>query len=157
PVAELHNADSSLADVWGERKTGELIGLIHEARTVEMKFRVLEKWLLLAAHRPLQHHAAVSYAVQEFQRDSLLSSAEVANKLGFSQRRFIEIFRGEVGLAPKLLCRVLRFQQVISAIKKQDTIDWADVAISVGYYDQAHFIHDFQEFSGLTPTEYLPL
>lgn len=135
-----------------------MIGLVQDAPTVQMKFHILEKWLMRSANRPLQHHPAVTYAVREFQRDpGLLSSAEVADRVGFSQRRFIEVFRDEVGLAPKLFCRVQRFQQLIKKIKNQDPVDWADVAVSFAYYDQAHFIHDFQQFSGLTPTEYLRL
>ena len=158
PLDELHNLNLSLADLWGEKNVGELIGLVHEAPTIDLKFQVLEKWLLLAANRPLQHHPAASFAVSEFRRTpGLLTSAEMAERVGFSQRRFIEIFRGEVGLTPKLFCRVQRFQQLISGIKNQDAIDWADAALSYGYYDQAHFIHDFQQFAGLTPTQYLGL
>ena len=156
PIGELHNMDITLGDLWGEKKMGELLGLVHDAATVEMKFQVLEKWLVLAADCPLQHRPAVSYAVREFRRDpGLLRSVELAERAGFSQRRFIEIFRDEVGLTPKLFCRVQRFQQVIVKVNNRNTIDWADLAVSLGYYDQAHFIHDFQEFSGLTPTEYL--
>jgi len=157
PISALHNRDGALTDVWGERRSDELISRIHDAATVQEKFCFLEKWLLLNANRPLQHHPAVSYAVAQFQRDPAISSAEMANAVGFSQRKFIDLFRDEVGFGPKLLCRVLRFQQVIRTIKDRDAVDWIDVALSAGYYDQAHFIHDFQEFTGLNPGEYLPL
>ena len=36
-------------------------------------------------------------------------------------------------------------------------MDWVDIALSRGYFDQSHFNHDFREFSGLSPTEYLNL
>jgi AraC-like DNA-binding protein len=157
PVTTLHNRDSALTDVWGERRADELIDRIHHAPSVEGKFRILERWLFLNANWPLQHHPAVSHAIAEFQRDPAISSAQMADAVGFSQRKFINLFRDEVGFGPKLFCRVLRFQQVIRAIKHRDAVDWADVALSAGYYDQAHFIHDFQEFTGLTPGEYLPL
>src|SRR2546422_524336 len=55
PIGELHNMDITLGDLWGEKKMGELLGLVHDAATVEMKFQVLEKWLVLAADCPLQH------------------------------------------------------------------------------------------------------
>ena len=71
-----------------------------------------------------------------------------------NSRRFIQIFRDEVGLTPKLLCRVLRFQEVINTIEKRDAVDWVDIALSCGYFDQAHFIHDFRSFAGITPTGY---
>ena len=59
-----------------------------------------------------------------------------------------------VGLTPKLFCRIQRFQHVLAELKARRTIEWADVAYSCGYFDQAHFVHDFQEFSGLNPTAY---
>jgi AraC-like DNA-binding protein len=158
PSGELHDVDITLADLWGERRASQLLCLVHDARTVELKFQVVEKWLMMAANRPLRHHPAVSFALKEFQSDpGLLSSAVVAEKVNLSQRRFIQIFREEVGLTPKLFCRIRRFRQVIERTAKQDAVDWADVALSCGYFDQAHFNHDFKEFSGLSPTEYLTL
>jgi len=158
PCGELHNLNISLADLWGERRAGELLSLLSDAPTAKLKFRVLEKWLIMVATRPLKHRPAVSFAVREFQRDpALLKCGEMADRVGFSQRRFIQIFRDEVGLPPKLFCRVQRFQEVIKAIGKRDTVDWLDLALACGYFDQAHFIHDFQEFSSMTPREYLGL
>jgi AraC-like DNA-binding protein len=79
----------------------------------------------------------------------------VTEDIGLSPKRFIQVFQDEVGLKPKLFCRVRRFQQVLHAISLGQEIDWADVAIDCGYFDQAHFIHDFRAFSGLNPSEYV--
>jgi AraC-like DNA-binding protein len=158
PFGELHNSWLNLGDLWGEKKTARLLCLLNEARTVEFKFQILERWLTWIADRPLRHHAAVSFALQEFQSDSSLrSSAAVAERVSLSQRRFIDLFRAEVGMTPKLFCRVKRFQDVIQRIEHQEAVDWVDVALSCGYTDQSHFIHDFREFSGLRPSEYLGL
>ena len=169
PSDELHDVDITLADLWGERKAGQLLDLLHDARTVDMKFCVLESWFTRMARHPLRHHRAVSFALEEVQRaPGLLSSREVAEQVGLSQRRFIQIFRSEVGMTPKLLCRIRRFQGVIQAIQRRgaerrhatemrDGIDWAAIALSCGYFDQPHFNHEFREFSGLTPGEYLNL
>jgi AraC-like DNA-binding protein len=158
PFGNLHGLSVNLSDLWGEGSTAQLLCLLHEATTVEMKFRVLEKWLMWIACRPLKHHPAVSFAIREFQRDpGLLSSAAVAEKANLSQRRFIQLFRDEVGLTPKLFCRVLRFRNVIGRIQGLRDVDWVDIALSCGYFDQSHFNHDFREFSGLTPTGYLEL
>ena len=59
-----------------------------------------------------------------------------------------------MGLTPKSFSRVQRFQRVLRKVHRLPSIDWADVALECGYYDQAHFIHDFQSFSGFTPTVY---
>jgi AraC-like DNA-binding protein len=158
PCGELYGEHLSLADLWGERSADELMCRLHEARTIETKFRVLEHWLLGIAARPLKHHPAISFAMKEFDKDpSLLSSAAMAQRVGYSQRRFIQLFRDEVGLTPKLFCRVQRFHQVIKSLQKRSDVDWADIALASGYFDQSHFNHDFKKFSGLSPTEYMIL
>jgi AraC-like DNA-binding protein len=158
PFGELHGLNVSLADVWGERRASRLLCLLQEARSVDRKFQVLEQWLMHVVAKPLRHHPAVLFAMSEFQKGpGLFSSATVAAKVNMSQRRFIQLFRDEVGLTPKLFCRVQRFQQVINVVAKRDVVDWTDVALSCGYFDQSHFNHDFREFSGITPTEYFEL
>ncbi len=74
-----------------------------------------------------------------------------------SQRRFLDRFRGEVGIAPKLFARVQRFQAVIRKVHTLRDVDWAAIAVECGYFDQAHFIHDFRAFSGFTPAQYFQL
>jgi AraC-like DNA-binding protein len=81
--------------------------------------------------------------------------ADVVGETGISHKHFIDEFRRHVGLTPKLFCRIQRFRQVLSEISHRRTVDWADVASSCGYFDQAHFVHDFQAFAGLNPTVYL--
>jgi AraC-like DNA-binding protein len=158
PAGELHDLDITLAELWGERRASQLLSLLHEAGSVEMKFRIIESWLKRTARLPLMHHPAVLFAMKEFRRNAgLLSSAAVARKVNLSQRRFIEVFRDQVGLTPKLYCRIQRFQDVITTTSKQNEVDWLDVALSSGYFDQSHFNHDFREFCGLSPTEYLAL
>lgn len=144
-------------ELWGEEKASRLLCLLHDATTVEMKFPVLERWLMQIAARPLVHHPAVAFALRDFCCGMGRSSAEIADKVGLSQRRFIELFRKEIGLTPKLFCRLQRFRKIITATQNQRTVDWADLALSRGYCDQAHLIHEFREFSGLTPGEYLGL
>jgi AraC-like DNA-binding protein len=154
PAGELHNLRLCLDALWG-RRAGELRERLLEAPTSRTRFQILERFLLAQAVRPLARHPAVDYALRAFGSGSPAPSvAAVVEQTGFSQRRFIELFRNEVGLTPKLFCRVGRFQRALQRIHRQPKVDWAAVAVACGYYDQAHFIHDFQEFSGLSPTDY---
>ena len=57
-------------------------------------------------------------------------------------------------MTPKPFCRVLRFQRALTQAHAAVDVNWTDVALASGYCDQAHFIHDFRAFSGLTPTGY---
>jgi transcriptional regulator GlxA family with amidase domain len=79
----------------------------------------------------------------------------LADKLGVSMRKLDRMFNARVGLTPKALCRVIRFQQVFKAFERsQGRPDWAQIAIECGYYDQPHFIKEFSAFAGQAPTSY---
>lgn len=158
PMPELHGRSVGLSELWGEQTTQQLLDSIHDAKSIDDKFHVLERWLMNGAPRPFRRDPAVAFAMREFYKNSgASSSAAMAERVGLSQRRFIELFQKEVGLTPKLFCRLQRFQHVIRTVHKSNDVNWADVALTCGYFDQSHFNHEFREFSGLTPTQYLPL
>jgi len=155
PASELRNLHVALEDLWG-REAGSLRERLLEARTPEKKIQVLEQCLLEQAFKPLERHRAVNCALRLFRNiHTAPAIADLADHIGISSRRFIELFSNEVGLTPKLFARVRRFQQVLQQIRGGTEFSWADIAASCGYFDQAHFIHDFKEFSGINPTTYL--
>jgi methylphosphotriester-DNA--protein-cysteine methyltransferase len=65
------------------------------------------------------------------------------------------LFREQVGLTPKLYCRLHRFQDVLRQIAVGAPVDWADLALAGGYCDQAHLANEFRDFSGISPSAYL--
>ena len=154
PLGELHNLDVRLETLWGAR-AAELRERILAAPSHQARFELLEG-ALLAAARSLARHPAVAFALRELSVvPRARSVADVVGDVGLSQRGFIERFRHEVGLTPKLFSRVMRFQEVIRRVHPARQVDWSEVALGCGYYDQAHFINDFRDFSGLTPAAYL--
>jgi AraC-like DNA-binding protein len=156
-AGELLNAHASLESLWGNRAV-DLRDRLLEVRTPEARFTILEQTLLAQADRPLVHHPAVAFAIEEVRRrPDAWTVADFAGRVGLSQRRFIQVFTEEVGLTPKLFGRILRFQEVLSLIGEGGKVRWASLAAACGYYDQAHFIRDFRAFSGLNPTAYLGL
>lgn len=70
---------------------------------------------------------------------------------GLGHRQLERRFLDEVGIRPKLLARICRFQRVFAAFEQQPA-SWAAVAADCGYYDSSHLIRDFREFTGETPT-----
>jgi AraC-like DNA-binding protein len=80
---------------------------------------------------------------------------DVVQRIGLSSRRFVDLFRAEVGLSPKVYCRIRRFNEALRRVEQLTDVDWVDVALSCGYFDQAHFNHDFRAFSGVSPSTYL--
>jgi AraC-like DNA-binding protein len=101
----------------------------------------------------------------------------LARALGRSHRHLIAAFRDEIGLTPKGVARLLRFERAIEAINRARESDypsgkpyldgptdaagrsrapqqWSDLALACGFYDQSHFINEFRAFSGETPESF---
>jgi AraC-like DNA-binding protein len=155
PLDELRNSVVDLEALWkdGPRSLREEL---LEAATPSAKFRILEDALLARWRRAAHFHRAVLYALEHFTREpQSVTVGKVTSKIGLSPRRFIEVFTGQVGMTPKVFCRVRRFQHVLNEIRHSRRVVWTDIALECGYYDQAHFIHDFKEFCGVTPGGYL--
>lgn len=155
PIGELHNSNVSLESLWG-RKADELHDRLCEAGEPLARFQILAQFLFSHLHTAWERHPAVAYALTEFQAASQYQTiAEVTKRTGLSLKWLIELFRAEVGLTPKLYCRLRRFQASLKLMARQPQPDWADIALTCGYFDQAHFNRDFRAFSGLSPTAYL--
>jgi AraC-like DNA-binding protein len=154
PPAEMVDQSVALDALWGSA-SGWLRERVLSAETPAGKLRMLEECLLEQLARPLERHPAVNFALQRLAAAYPPGISWIVNQVGYSQRHFIELFSDEVGLTPKLFSRVSRFQQVIRAAHQLDEANWVQIALGCGYYDQAHFVHDFQAFAGITPSEYL--
>lgn len=152
PAGELHNQILSLDELWNHRAT-ELRNRLLEAASVKTRFLILEQFLL-SSMQLLECDAAVDFALHEFERSLTFTIGTVTEQIGFSKRHFNQLFRDRVGLTPKLFCRVQRLRQVLNLLS-QSSVNWIDIALTCGYFDQAHFIHDFRSFANCTPTEYL--
>jgi len=77
-------------------------------------------------------------------------------KSGYSQKHVIHLLKKHTGFSPKFLQRLNRFQLVVKEIQNnKDNIDWFSVVQRYGYYDQAHLIKDFSNFTGISPTDYM--
>jgi AraC-like DNA-binding protein len=154
PAHELLNQDAPLDALCGTGAVQRLREELLAAPTPAAALDVLEAALRRAWH-DRSVHPAVAHAVAAFGRPGDVARvAAVTAEVGLSARRFAERFAAEVGVTPKRYCRLLRFQDALRRSHAAASPSWADLAVSCGYYDQAHFIHDFQAFSGLTPTAY---
>ena len=151
----FHNKNVSLDLIWGST-IGNLRDQLRTAKEAAEKFRVLEVALLEHLNERLQLNTAIRYAVQEFaRRPEVPRVRELAREAGLSRRRFSQLFREQIGLPPKLYCRLQRFQKTLKLIASGASADWAQLALAAGYCDQAHLAHEFHAFSGLSPGAYL--
>lgn len=157
PADELTDRHVALEDLWGplSREMQERLML---APSPEPMFLLLEQVLLSRLRRPHLLHPAIAYALRQLTAMSDVARiGQVQKGTGYSAKRFIELFRGSVGLPPKVYSRIQRFQAVIGRIARGDQVDWARVALEGGYCDQSHLNREFRVFSGVTPALYRPV
>jgi AraC-like DNA-binding protein len=83
------------------------------------------------------------------------SVTDLAKLIGFSERQLERKFKRQVGLSPKRLSRILRFQKFLQIAQNSKSLTLTDAALACGYFDQSHFIKDFTAFSGVSPLNYL--
>lgn len=147
------------ADLVFGRSFHDLRERLLAAKSIDRMFRLVEKFLLQQAGAALQADGAaacVEYAVASMVREPTLRRLHrLSDELGYSQKHFIELFRQHVGVSPKQYLKIMRFQRTIRSIETKGSIHWSRIALESGFYDQAHFIHDFKQFSGFTPNEYI--
>src|SRR5215469_16201524 len=155
PAGDLEDTHVDLETLWG-RSAGLLRERLCEAKTSADRFQLLQGALLSRLCPGVAQHHAVSAALEMFGKNHAGPRVrEAAKYLGLSQRRFIQVFKAEVGMPPKLFSRIQRFQQTRTFIQHNPSINWADLAVDRGYFDQSHLIREFLEFSGLSPTDYI--
>jgi AraC-like DNA-binding protein len=150
---ELTNAHVNLFDLWG-RFGLELREHLCTATTPHERFSIMDTALTSRLYKHTRYQVQTEIALRMIATVVKKPSVrEVAQELGLSQRRFIQIFNSFVGLTPKVFCRILRFQQA-RVLAETAGPNWAELAAACGYFDQSHLIKDFREFSGSTPRIY---
>src|SRR5262245_38134639 len=154
PACETRDADTPLESLWRRQRIADLREQLLESDHPEAQLDVIEN-VLREMLQPTGVHPAIAFALAAFNRAPLTANiGAVTEAIGMSAKRFIERFKTQVGVSPKRYCRIRRFQQALVRAHRGHPVDWPQVALECGYYDQAHFIHEFRSFSGLTPTAY---
>ena len=149
PVQEITDARPPLEELWGAR-----------ARTLLEKMACAKSpqqcaALLGQSLQPSPTRTPLQRALARIEADPVsVSLDDVAFQAGLSARQFRRICVRQTGVSPKLLARVLRFRKALAQVRSQAG-EHAGLAADCGYFDQSHFIAEFQRFAGETPAAYL--
>ena len=155
PASEVTDTHADLADLWG-RPANQLRERLSDAVAPRDRFQIMEQVLMDRLRRSPKRRQAIVTALDAFGPYGTGATVrDVAREVDLCQRRFRKLFASQVGLTPKIFCRILRFQRVRTMAKQIEKPDWAQIASTCGYFDQSHLINDFREFSDFSPTEYL--
>jgi AraC-like DNA-binding protein len=154
-ASEWCDRPATVEQIWGRPAVAELRHRLTATDDPHEMLRVFEAELVRRL-RPIDgldivRH--VSSAIAETGGAVPISDLGVAARA--SSTYVAKRFKDVIGVTPKRLARGYRFTATTLAINFAAPIDWGDVAAGAGYFDQAHFGHEFREFTGLTPTRYV--
>ncbi|MGD6777268.1 AraC family transcriptional regulator [Sutcliffiella horikoshii] len=154
PVNETVNAVEPLTDVIGKLYE-QLYESISQATSSVEVFSIINLFLL----RNLDHDKVKQLKLmEEITRQLNLRPeqpiSQLADRMGVSQRHLGRVCHDYMGVTPKLLARIFRFEKSFSHLYSQKEEEDFKALIDLGFYDQSHFIKEFKRFSGMTPAEY---
>lgn len=128
---------------------------LQEATEAHARIRLIEAFLLTRAKDARPAHPRLTLALEAFEDLQLRSVTEVNARTGLSPKRLLALFREEVGMGPKAFWRLRRFRTALRSLKPGAPIRGAELALELGYCDQAHFNRDFRHFTGVSLGEFL--
>jgi AraC-like DNA-binding protein len=124
-----------------------------EAPTARERIRLVEAELLRRLAPP-PDRTVPAIADHILRRGGATSVARLSAACGFTRQHLARKFRHALGVSPKLFCRLVRFQNALTRAVTSPPDSWAAAALELGYYDQAHLIAEFKEFTGFTPAAF---
>lgn len=155
PMKEITNREIGLGHLWIDF-AAEIEEKVHLAKTTQHRSEIIQHYLQIQLLKNGSIDNGIEFCVNEIKRTKGLVSVEaLASKVGISNRHLARRFDKCIGLSPKEFSRIIKFIGSLDTMQHSSYKSLTDVALEAGYYDQSHFIHDFKEFSGMTPGEYL--
>jgi AraC-like DNA-binding protein len=152
PMHALSDTTIALTDVWGCTATeieDEMAGRSNNEERVSLAQQYLFKELANS-----KDDLQIAHCLKQARLSGgLISVRNLVCDTGLSQRHLSRKFQDCVGLSPKEYLRVSRFILSLDHLKKYPLFSLTEVAYKSGYYDQAHFIRDYKDYTGCTPTE----
>jgi AraC-like DNA-binding protein len=117
--------------------------------------RIVEEALLLKIPAALPGSRMQRAAESLLANRGTSSLSDVAGSLGFSDSSWRRHFTSQIGVPPKRYLRMLRFRHAVALKRQSPRQSWTHISQQAGYYDQSHFIGEFREMSGASPSEFM--
>lgn len=151
PAVELTDAGFDGEAVLGKTVT-ELYARLGEVSSFTDRVHVADEYL--GAKRPtFDSISCISrIATKVILNDGCVRISDLAHHSGLGMRQFERRFRYEIGIAPKLYARIVRFEAALRRKSAAPEMQWTDIAHALRFHDQMHMVHDFNRLSGDSPT-----
>lgn len=152
PANELFNLSLSLDDIFDKKSILEVEERLVEVHTDKLRIKIIEQFLI-AQLKEIQTDKLILKAIRLiYETNGALRIKELNEKLFISQSSFEKRFRKEVGTTPKKFASIVRFNTVLANLTETKTL--TEICYENNFFDQAHFIKDFKQFTGDTPENF---
>jgi len=154
PIADMDNKAIALEELYGDK--GKLLGeSVCAAKEVTTQINLVENFLLQQIQQKETSDRIAALSVQTLlDLKGQLTVDELADQLQVHRRLLERRFASVIGLSPKQLAKIIRLQATLKMMGEGKYDNLTALAYENGYFDQAHFIKDFKEFTGVTPGEF---
>jgi AraC-like DNA-binding protein len=156
PAIELTDTSAGLESLWGKSGRELEERLVNASNIPEITKHLDDVFLSRLSSQPAAGDTMIPAVL------GLMSSLkgriqveDIARRVALSRRRLERRFADSVGLCPKRMCRITRFLSAFSRRAPYEGLDWAELAYTNDYSDQAHLIRECKFFTGHSPTSYL--
>ena len=152
PANELFNLSLSLDEIFEKSKVHEVEEKLAIATTDKQRIKIVEQFLL-TQFKNIQTDKLIVEAVKLiYQSKGTMRVKELNEKLLISQSPFEKRFRKLVGTTAKKFASIVRFHSVLDHMNETKSL--TEICYENNFFDQAHFIKDFKQFTGDTPENY---
>lgn len=156
PIGNLVNKETPINQLFGVANADDLEQKINNAENMEQRISIIEKFLLDRLNDEKTINRIVKNTVDSLQYTNGSTSIKSILKDDLQKRRQLERnFKKQIGVSPKQLGKVIRLQTALKLLLEQRSGKLTEIAYYSGYFDQAHFIKDFREFTGINPKEFI--
>ncbi|MBS1647895.1 MAG: helix-turn-helix domain-containing protein [Bacteroidetes bacterium] len=152
PANELFNLSLSLEDIFDKNSVTEVEEKLTIATTDKQRIKIVEQFLL-SQLKDIETDKLIVEAVKLiYQSNGTIRIKELNEKLFISQSPFEKRFRKVVGTTAKKFASIVRFNTVLDNLNDSKTL--TEICYENNFFDQAHFIKDFKQFTGDTPENF---
>jgi len=154
PLSGLSDTDISIRSFFGNDGDA-LAGKIISEVNLESKVSIAEHFLAPFIPDSSDIVDRIDEVIFATKTDESITKVDhLAEKFSLSARSLQRLFYQYVGVSPKWLIRKYRMQEVLTMLESGER-NWQDLVSKLDYFDQAHFIRDFKDMIGVTPTDYI--
>lgn len=129
--------------------------ILRNLQTAGKKADFIQEQLVILLNRARRDNSIIEFCVRALRSSSgRIAIGELEHKTGYSRRYLDLLFRRHVGLAPKILAGIFRFQTFYRKWAQGVHYDALKADLYEYYYDQSHFIKEFQKMTGYSPRRF---